>query len=74
MRNPKSVQKPEDHFMTLKEIAEYLHVKERSIYWWAQEESVPASKLGSIWRFRKFEIKAWIEAHKTSRSKREDKH
>lgn len=72
-RNLKGNLRSDDHFMTLKEIAEYLHMKERTIYKWAQEGSIPASKLGSTWRFRRSEIDAWIEMHKNTRSKREEK-
>ncbi|MFC1588036.1 helix-turn-helix domain-containing protein [Planctomycetota bacterium] len=50
--------------MTLPEVAEYLKVKERTIYRWAQEGKIPASKLGNMWRFLKTEIDEWISNHK----------
>lgn len=56
-----------DHFMTLKQIAEYLRLNQRTIYKWAQEGKIPASKLGSTWRFRKSEIDLWVERHKNVR-------
>ena len=59
--------------MTLKEVADYLHLNERTIYKWAQEGTIPASKLGSTWRFRKSEIDAWVEEHKNLRSDERDK-
>jgi len=60
-----------DEFMTLKEVAGYLHLNERTIYKWAQEGTIPASKLGSTWRFRKSEIDAWVEENKNTRPKKE---
>ena len=57
----------EDRFMTLKEVAEYLHLNERTVYKWAQEGTIPASKLGSTWRFRRSEIDAWVEKRKNVR-------
>jgi len=58
-------------FLTLKEVAEYLQLNERTLYKWAQAGTIPASKLGSAWRFRKSDIDAWVEAKKnTNRSKR----
>jgi excisionase family DNA binding protein len=57
----------EDQFMKLREVAEYLRLNERTIYKWAQEGAIPASKLGSTWRFRKSDIDGWIEEHKNKR-------
>jgi excisionase family DNA binding protein len=50
--------------MTLKEVAEYLHLNERTVYKWAQEGTIRGSKLGSTWRFRRTEIDLWVEQHK----------
>jgi excisionase family DNA binding protein len=55
---------PDERFMTLKEVAEYLHLNERTVYKWAQEGTIPGSKLGSTWRFRRSEIDLWVEKHK----------
>lgn len=63
----------EDHFMTLKEVADYLHLNERTIYKWAQEGTIPASKLGGTWRFRRSEIDTWVEQHKNIRATDRDK-
>ena len=57
-------------FLTLKEVAGYLHLHERTIYNWAQEGAIPAAKLGGTWRFRKAEIDAWVEKHKNTSSQR----
>ncbi len=56
-----------EEIMTLKEVAEYLKLKERTIYKWVQQAKIPASKLGSTWRFRKTEIDEWMQENKNIR-------
>ncbi len=53
----------EDRIMTLEEVAEYLRVKPQTIYTWAQENRIPAAKLGKEWRFRKSMIDKWFDEH-----------
>lgn len=52
---------PED-VLTLKEVAEYLKVTERTIYRMVAERKIPAFKVGGSWRFRLTEIDEWIRA------------
>ena len=56
-----------DRFMTLNETADYLNLHKRTVYKWARAGTIPASKLGGIWRFRKSEIDAWVQRHKNVR-------
>ena len=58
--------------MTLRQVAEYLHINERTIYKWAQESAIPGSILGGTWRFRKSEIDLWVEQHKNVRPSNEE--
>jgi excisionase family DNA binding protein len=48
--------------LTLKDVAAYLKVDDRTIYRLAQAKKMPAFKVGGTWRFRKGDIDAWIEA------------
>jgi excisionase family DNA binding protein len=50
-----------DKIMTLEEVAEYLRVKPQTIYTWAQENKIPAAKIGREWRFRKTVIDKWFD-------------
>jgi excisionase family DNA binding protein len=50
-----------DRIMTLEEVAEYLRVKPQTIYTWAQENKIPAAKIGREWRFRKAVIDKWFD-------------
>ncbi len=52
-----------DEIMTLEEVAKYLKVKPQTIYTWAQNNKIPAAKLGKEWRFRKSLIDKWFNHH-----------
>ncbi len=47
--------------LTIKQIAEYLHVTERTIYNLLQRGELPGFKVGVAWRFRKEDIDRWIQ-------------
>ena len=49
--------------MTLEEVAKYLKLKPQTIYTWAQNNKIPAAKLGKEWRFRKSIIDRWFNQH-----------
>ena len=51
-----------DDVLTLKEVANYLKVTERTIYRMVADRKIPAFKVGGSWRFRLSEIDAWIKA------------
>lgn len=51
---------PNDDIMTVKELADYLKIAEKTAYRFASEGKVPGFKVGSAWRFRKTEIDSWI--------------
>jgi excisionase family DNA binding protein len=48
--------------MTIKEVADYLKVTERTIYRLAAAKQVPAFKVGGSWRFSRSEIDQWIKS------------
>ena len=51
----------ETDIMTIKEVAEYLKLKEKTAYKLVAEGKIPGFKVGGSWRFRKGEIEAWIK-------------
>jgi excisionase family DNA binding protein len=55
--------------MTLKELAEYLHVHQTTLYKMIRLGEIPSFKIGSDHRFRRDEIEEWI-AEKQLRPKR----
>ena len=51
--------------MTIREVAGYLKLIEKTAYRLAAEGKIPGFKVGGSWRFRRREIEAWIdEQHK----------
>ncbi len=52
----------EDEVLTIREVAKYLKMNERSIYKLAHQGLIPTVKIASQWRFRKDLIDAWLES------------
>lgn len=51
---------PDDEIMTVKDLAGFLKIAEKTAYRFASEGKVPGFKVGSAWRFRKSEVNRWI--------------
>lgn len=51
--------------ITIKELADYLKIAEKTAYRFALEKKIPGFKVGNAWRFRKKEIEEWIENQTT---------
>ena len=47
--------------MTIKELADYLKIAEKTAYRFALEKKILGFKLGNAWRFRRVEIDNWIK-------------
>lgn len=47
--------------ITIRELAAYLKMAEKTLYRLAAEGSVPGFKVGGAWRFRKSQIDSWIK-------------
>ncbi len=50
----------EINVLTIRELAIYLKMAEKTLYRLAAEGTVPGFKVGGSWRFRKSEIDRWI--------------
>jgi len=46
--------------MTLDEVARYLRINKSTVYRLARDGTLPAWKLGNVWRFKKDSIERWI--------------
>ena len=51
----------EGEILTIREVADYLKVTERTIYRLAGVKKIPAFKVGGTWRFSRTEIDTWIK-------------
>jgi len=61
-----------DQILTLKEVAAYLKLAEKTAYKLAAEGKLPGFKAGGSWRFKQSDIESWIETKKTSRKNYND--
>ncbi|MBM4899789.1 helix-turn-helix domain-containing protein [Vibrio parahaemolyticus] len=53
-----------DQILTLKEVAAYLKLAEKTAYRLASEGKLPGFKVGGSWRFKREDLEAWIEENK----------
>ena len=51
----------EGEILTIKQVAAYLQVTERTIYRLAAAKKIPAFKVGGTWRFSRTDIDSWIK-------------
>lgn len=60
-----------EQIMTVREVAEYLKLTEKTAYRLAAAGKLPGFKVGGSWRFRRSDVEVWIETQKEL-VKRED--
>ena len=53
-----------DKWLTLDELAGYLKLSKSNLYRMTQKGEVPASKIGTRWRFDRDEIDIWVKNQK----------
>ena len=53
-----------DQILTMKEVAKYLKLAEKTAYRLAAEKKLPGFKVGGSWRFKLVDLEAWIEEQK----------
>jgi excisionase family DNA binding protein len=54
-----------DQLMSVRDLADYLQVDMSTVYLWSQRGQVPAMKVGRMWRYRRSEIDAWLNKHRS---------
>lgn len=54
-----------DQILTLKEVAAYLKLAEKTAYKLAAAGKLPGFKVGGSWRFKREDIDRWIEEQKS---------
>ena len=50
----------EDRWLSVDEIGAYLGVKRDTVYKWIREKSMPAHKIGRLWKFKSVEVDKWV--------------
>lgn len=51
-----------ERWYSLEEIAEYLGVTKDTIRNWIRKKSIPAHKVGCLWKFKLEEIDEWVKS------------
>lgn len=59
-----------EEILTLKEVAVYLKLAEKTAYKLAAEGKLPGFKVGGSWRFKQADMAFWIEQQKQKASNR----
>jgi excisionase family DNA binding protein len=47
--------------VTIKEVSEFLKVKQSTLYSWVNQKRIPSFKLNGLWRFDMEEIEEWVK-------------
>jgi len=54
--------------MTVRDVAAYLNVNEKTVYRLAQRGELPGFKVAGAWRFQRQDLERWIELRKIESS------
>ena len=61
----------DDRWLSINEIREHLGVSSDTVYKWIDRFSMPAHRMGRLWKFKKDEVDEWVKAGgATDKSKR----
>jgi excisionase family DNA binding protein len=47
-------------WLSVEEIARYLGVSKETIYRWLERETIPAHRMGKLWKFKPTEVDQWV--------------
>lgn len=50
-----------DEIWTIRELAQYLKLKQKTAYALVSKGEIPGFKVGGSWRFRRSDIEIWID-------------
>ena len=50
-----------DRWLSVEEVAAYLGINRGTLYKWITRKSIPAHKVGSLWKFKKDEVDEWVK-------------
>jgi len=56
------VQDTAEQWVSVEQIAQHLNVKTFTIYKWLERKTMPAHKVGRLWRFKTSEIDQWVRS------------
>ncbi|PIU01296.1 MAG: hypothetical protein COT74_01990 [Bdellovibrionales bacterium CG10_big_fil_rev_8_21_14_0_10_45_34] len=48
-------------WLSVEQLAEYLSISKETVYRWLEKGTVPAHRVGKLWRFQTKEIDEWVK-------------
>ena len=51
-----------DRWLSVDEICQHLGVSKDTVYKWIEKHSMPAHRMGRLWKFKKAQVDTWIES------------
>ena len=60
-----------DHAMTVRDVAGYLKVDEKTVYRLAKRGDLPGFKVAGAWRFKRSDLDSWIDLQKKAAQTRQ---
>lgn len=64
----------EDRWLSVDEICKYLGVSSDTVYRWIERFSMPAHRMGRLWKFKKDEVDEWVKAGGATDKMRQESH
>ncbi|WP_293781491.1 helix-turn-helix domain-containing protein [uncultured Aeromicrobium sp.] len=61
-----------DPWLSADEIADHLGVAKDTVYLWIANKSMPAHKVGRLWKFQATEVDAWVRSGGSGPPEHED--
>jgi len=52
----------DDRWFSVVEIADYLGIKQDTVYTWISDKKMPAHRMGRLWKFQKDEVDDWVKS------------
>jgi excisionase family DNA binding protein len=63
----------DDRWLSVEEIGEYLGVSKDTVYAWINKRSMPAHRIGRLWKFKPDEVDEWVRSGGAAESGNRDK-
>ena len=51
-----------EKWLSVEEIAEHLGISKETVYRWLEKGSIPAHRIGKLWKFKPSEVDSWVRS------------